>query len=267
MKKTLLMPIVVLALMQIGCTHKTPQEYYKEIMVSKNVFHHTAMSKDTSNYKEYLRAMSAPFFGDHCDYYIHLNGMAFMCVSADQIPCRMRTQLGFAPGDTLLQQLATGMNKFGIGTTSDDGSIRVKLPRPEQLRSWNAWELLCTHEAVHVKQLLEGRSQGSLDELSAYLAEKNALKKMNPVWYDSFCTSFVPFYKDCGFCPEMLDAVKNTFGTDSLSQIEQATLPGALMIFAAMEAKKVGVDDTADMNKIIQEISKFCQSKGYVKYY
>ena len=90
---------------------------------------------------------------------------------------------------------------------------------------------------------------------------------MNPVWYDHFCTSFVPFYKDCGFCLEMLNAVTIVFDADSLSQIEKSSMTGALMIFIAMEAKGVKNGDNKKMNDILVEMNTFLQSTSSVRYY
>lgn len=275
MKKRLMIIMVVVSMMYTSCTPKTPKQYYEKIVSDKNVFVHIPMTtdvifEDTNQYAHYLRIMSAPFFGDNCDYFMQFSGMGFICIDADTIltPSQIRTQLAFASGDTLYRCVAEGISDFAIETGMEGNSIHVILPRPEQLHSWNIWKLLCMHEAVHVKNYREGENKNTLErEISAYLAEKDVLQAMNPDWYNHFRSSFVPFYKDHGFCPEMLSAIDVVFQSDSLSLIEQSTMPGALLIFIAMEAKGVDEGDTKEMNDILIELNKFFSSQGAVKYY
>ncbi len=271
MKKISSFFMVLISCTYISCVHKTAQQHYQGIITSGNVFVHEPMYKDTSNYEMYLRAMSDPFFGDHCDYLVYREGFTYTCVAVDTTlsPFQTRIQLGFAPGDTLYYQVAKGIAKFLIETGKEGNAIHVKLPRPEELKSWNVWKLLCIHEAVHVADCQENKQykDPGEEETIPYLTEKDALKKMNPVWYDHFCTSFVPFYKDCGFCLEMLNAVTIVFDADSLSQIEKSSMTGALMIFIAMEAKGVKNGDNKKMNDILVEMNTFLQSTSSVRYY
>lgn len=262
--------VIVFFLVKIY-TNKTPQEYLQEIVVSQEKFQHTPMpTKNTDNYEAYLASLSEEFFGEHCDYYLNTTGNSFQCVVVDTMlsPYSFRTALMFAPSATLYQQVATGRSNNLVGTSKNGGSVCVKLPKPEEFVSQQVWTLLCVHEAVHVNNFLRGKNSSDLgeEELLPYLTEKNTFRDMNPEWYDSFMKSFVPFYKDCGFCPEMLEAINVVFQVKQLSQIEQALLPGAMMIFIAMEAKNLDENDSDEMNDILSELNKFLSQIGAQQY-
>lgn len=252
-------------------TSKTPQEYFQEIVASQKKFQHTPMPQNTTtDYEAYLAAMSEEFFGEHCDYYLNTTGNAFQCVVVDSTlsPYSLRTALMFAPSDDLYQQVATGKSRHLVGTMQNGINICVKLPKPEEMVSWNVWTLLCVHEEVHVNNFLRGKNSSNqvAEEILPYLAEKNALKEMNSEWYDDFMGKFVSFYKAHGFCPEMLEAINVVFQVRQLSQIEQVLLPGAIMIFIAMEAENVESDDVDEMEEILSELNIFLSHLGAVQY-
>lgn len=270
----LVLVFLMVVCIQYGCQTKTKSEYCDEVNTSMKVFKHTPMPvyKDTSieKYGAYVEEMCRPYFGDHCDYLMDMNNGTFMVINADNTlgTYDLRIQIGVSSGNAMYNNVANGLIPYAISTWKDVNSIRISLPRPEELKSKQVWALVCTHEAVHMKTILNGKNlQGANDELPAYLAEKKVFDTMDPEWNKSFYTAFTPFYEEYGFCNEMFEAINKIFDIQSLTKIEESNVVPGIMFFIAMESKGVGNDDQKKLKEIIDEMNVFLQANGNVKYY